>query len=310
MRFVDHLRRNPMCFDSGTDRSDFDASPLIGGTTVFLVSEIASQLIESVKKNPDGSMLTILTPEGEKLLKFLPTGDGYKTLAVDQFAGIVPPFDNCFFEWPTPFEPDVVDCGVHLQSMSKEWIAANFPDDGYSFVLQATVFYRFVIQGVSIVGRETQGMIASDSEGQLLDVKVSALLPEHVDRSLPSSRPQSTPIMVVLVSMMMLHHKLVKSTLSAEIVKSRQQRRLEERNPHRATPPLVRYHILSINPETTHGDSHNKGRWEVAWHMVRGHLRHLKSGKVVPVRAHSKGNPLKGVIVKDYALEAPSSEVA
>jgi len=228
---------------------------------------------------------------------------------VDQYVGIIPPFDSCFFEWQTPFEPDAVDCGVHLQSMPEEWIKAVFPDEGYSFVLEATVFHRFILNGVSISGRQTMAIIASDNEGQLLNVRVSALLPKGTDRSLPSSTPQRTPIMVVLVALMMLNCKLLKSTLSPEVLKSRQQRRFEERIPSRATPPLVRYYTLSIDLERTQGTGihSGKGGWEVAWHKVRAHQRNLKSGKVVPVRPHSRGNPWKGVIVKDYEILPPST---
>jgi hypothetical protein len=39
-------------------------------------------------------------------------------------------------------------------------------------------------------------------------------------------------------------------------------------------------------------------------------MRRYRSGKVVVVKAHARGNPLKGVIVKDYAVHAPSSKVA
>jgi hypothetical protein len=228
-------------------------------------------------------------------------------MAMDQYVGIVPPFCNCFFEYPMiPCGDCAVDCGVHLASMSREWIAANFPDQGVAFVLFATVFFRFLENGVSMTGRETVGIIASNSEGQLLSLKLRACVPEGVDQAQMKHSPQQTPILIVLVSLMMLSCKVVKSTLSPEIVKSRQQRRYEERNPSRATLPLVRYYTLSIDPERTQGDGSSwKGGWEMAWHKVRGFLRHLKSGKVVPVRPHSRGNPLKGVILKDYELKAP-----
>jgi hypothetical protein len=47
MRFIDHLRSDPICFDGDTDKVDYDVSRLIAGTTVFDVAEIAEQLIES-----------------------------------------------------------------------------------------------------------------------------------------------------------------------------------------------------------------------------------------------------------------------
>ncbi len=105
---------------------------------------------------------------------------------------------------------------------------------------------------------------------------------------------------------MMLNFKFLSSTLS-DSTKSRQERRYEDRHPDRATPPLVKYYTLSIDLDKTQptpGDGTMRGGWEVAWHMVRGHLRRYKTGKVVPVRPHSKGNPLKAVIHKrDYELK-------
>jgi hypothetical protein len=68
----------------------------------------------------------------------------------------------------------------------------------------------------------------------------------------------------------------------------------------------MRYHILKIDPSKISSGHHGSGRggWEMAWHMVRGHLRRYKSGKVIAVRAHSRGNALKGVVLKDYKLKA------
>jgi hypothetical protein len=140
----------------------------------------------------------------------------------------------------------------------------------------------------------------------LRNVNVTALVPKSVDRSLPSSFPQTTPILVVLVTLMMLHAKLVKSTLSPELVKTRQQRRYHERHPDRVQPPLVRYYTLSLDTSRTQiAGGTGKGGWEQAWHRVRGFLRHYKSGKIVAVRSHSRGNPLKGVINKDYDVRGP-----
>lgn len=38
------------------------------------------------------------------------------------------------------------------------------------------------------------------------------------------------------------------------------------------------------------------------YHMTRGHFRHYKTGKVVWVKAHYKGDKSKGIINKDYQL--------
>lgn len=38
------------------------------------------------------------------------------------------------------------------------------------------------------------------------------------------------------------------------------------------------------------------------WHMCRGHYRHLKSGKVIFVKGHYRGDKTLGIVHKDYAL--------
>jgi hypothetical protein len=303
MRFIDHLRQHPICFNGSTDKFDFDASPLIEGTTVLQVGEVADQLIETITQVTGEGTATKFTDKGKEWLKLRPSAHGHE-LATDQYVGIIPPFENCFFEYPvTAYGDKAVDCGVHLFSMPRDWIEETFPGQGFAFVMYATVFYRFILSGQSVSGRETTAMFASDSEGQLLHLQAMACLPQGVDRSLIQNSPQYTPLLVLLVSLMMLNCKLLKSTLSPEIVKSRQQRRYEQRHPSRATPPLARYYILSIDSDRTHGDgSSRNGGWDVAWHKVRGFLRHLKSGKVVPVRPHTRGNPLKGVVLKDYEV--------
>jgi hypothetical protein len=139
-----------------------------------------------------------------------------------------------------------------------------------------------------------------------VDYQIVACVPDSVDRSLRQNRPQYTPFIVLLVALMMLNCGVLKSTVKEAPLKSRQQRRYEERHPQRATPPPVKYYTLEIDLDKTQRGSASpskKGGWEQAWHKVRGHLRHYKSGKVVPVRPFSKGNPFKGVILKDYKLK-------
>lgn len=236
-----------------------------------------------------------------------PTREGYKTLDMRQYVGIIPPFDNCFFEYPTTkYEHSAVDSGVHVLSMPQEWIAAKYPGDGFEHFMLVTIFFRFVINGISKTGRETVATIASDSEGRVLDYQLMACLPDGVDRSLWQNQPQSTPFIVLLVALMMLNCGMLRKTSTEPPPKSRQQRRYEERHPQRATPSPVRFYTLEIDLDKTGtgaSGAGKKGGWEQAWHKVRGHLRHYKSGKVVPVRPFSKGNPLKGVVLKDYKLK-------
>jgi hypothetical protein len=122
---------------------------------------------------------------------------------------------------------------------------------------------------------------------------------------------ESLSTLVALSALMLFNNRIVKSTLSPEVIKSRQQRRYEQQHPDRATPPIVRYHKLSLNTDDktiAEAVTSGKGGWIMAWHMVRGHLRRYKSGKVITIRSYSKGNPLKGVVLKDYAVKSPNQQ--
>ena len=192
MRFIEHLRLNPMCFEGSTDKVDFDAWDLIDGTTVFDVSEVADQLIDRSTIIPSGATETFLTPNGQEWAKLLPTADGkHNILDYGKYIGIIPPFDNCFFEYPAAKdEPSAADAGVHVSSMSKKWIAAKYPGQDYEFVMLVTVFYRFITKGVSVTGRETVATIASDGIGRVLLLEVAACLTADIDRSQPENQPQ------------------------------------------------------------------------------------------------------------------------
>ena len=72
-----------------------------------------------------------------------------------------------------------------------------------------------------------------------------------------------------------------------------------------SSKPGVRFWTLKLNVPDVATDTpgHSTGGgWTVAWHRVRGHLRRLKSGKVVKVRPHTKGDLLKGIVLKNYEL--------
>ena len=319
MKLIDYLRLNPMCFDNSTDKVDFDASDYIEGATCFDVSEVADQLVESVTEVPGQGNAVLYTPKGREVVKLVPMpGDENKrTIDYSQFIGIIPPFTDCFFEYPEhnyvshgemgPFR--ILGRGIHLWSASPDWIALKIPDAqerGIKFVMQATVFTDTGTHGNHIVARETVAYIATGADGNVIACNIEALLPDGTDRSLPTNQPQFSPIMVMLVALMMLNCSMVKRTLTEPPPKTRQQRRYEERHPQRATPPPVRFYTLEIDLDKTGTGASGAGKksaWEQAWHKVRGHLRHYKSGKVVPVRPYSKGNPFKGVVFKDYKLK-------
>jgi hypothetical protein len=113
MKFIDHLRTNPICFNDDTDKCDFDASPLIYGATCFDISEVADQLIDKIEVIPDGGWEVHYTGKGKELRKLTTLGH----LDKSHYVGIIPPSDNCWFEYRTAqYGGDTVECGIYLRS--------------------------------------------------------------------------------------------------------------------------------------------------------------------------------------------------
>jgi hypothetical protein len=300
MKFIDYLRAHPrVCDPRLPGLLNFDVTPMLQGTTVFDCTEVAQQIIKGRLEIANEGSVYQFTPKGQELQE-----------KGSWEVGIIPPFWNCFYEFPgNAFEQEgdlfVEWFGVCCVAKSAEHIAENFPGKGYAHVIYVSVFMKSLNKpplGYYPI-LETVGMYAMDAEGMILRRHLQKTLPAGQDPNDPSNRPMTLPIVIALVSMMMLSHRFLRSTPVDPPPISRQVRRQHERKG--TTPvPMSRYHVLSINPETTQPkDGSGVGGWHVAWHMVRAHLRHYKNGKVVPVRSHSRGNPTLGIVTKDYAVK-------
>jgi hypothetical protein len=306
MKFIDHLRNNPNVFDGETEKFDHDLGPL-DDVVSFDVAEIADQIIQRVTLR--GNVLCItLTENADQLLKLVPIDGTKKRLDQSQYMGIIPPFERVCFEFPASKYGDIaLDYAMLIDAIDLEQIppALDLPD-GCVHGMHVTVLAHLRVNGNHHAARETVALILSGAEGELLELRMKACIPPGEDPTLPQNQPKIAQVLVTLLSLMMLNTKLLKSELTPEPVLSRQQRRWNARHPERAPKPAVRYHILKIDPSKLPSDQHDSGRggWEMAWHMVRGHLRRYKSGKVVAVRPHSRGNALKGMVLKDYELKA------
>ena len=188
MRFLEHLRHNPMCFNGDTDKFDFDFSPFIPDINAFDLNEIASQMIESTTEIPEG-FSTVFTPVGLEWLKH----DEFKMRPrLEQYVGIIPPFVNCWFEY---FDLDLdEDVGVHVLSMSPEWMARELPDHPeFKYCLNITVFFWHRVRGSFVIARETTAMVVSDDEGQLLRSVFVACIRDTEDPTLTKNGPASVP---------------------------------------------------------------------------------------------------------------------
>jgi hypothetical protein len=71
-----------------------------------------------------------------------------------------------------------------------------------------------------------------------------------------------------------------------------------------------RYYVLNLSSDTLgylpkpEENCHGKSGIKQRWHMCRGHYRHLKSGKVVFVKGHYRGDKALGIVHKDYAFQS------
>lgn len=69
-----------------------------------------------------------------------------------------------------------------------------------------------------------------------------------------------------------------------------------------------KYYILNLDgkemrkPAVKHNATSTRDGSPLRYHMCRGHYRHLKSGKVVFVKAHYRGGKDLGIVHKDYAI--------
>lgn len=88
-------------------------------------------------------------------------------------------------------------------------------------------------------------------------------------------------------------------------------RRINEKIVRKSATATINDYILKLTPEKIqYVQQKRKEREEEhekrtnRYHMARGHYRHYKSGKVVWVKEHYKGDKSKGIINKDYMLTA------
>jgi hypothetical protein len=304
MRLIDYIRRNPVVFNPVTGEPDHDTSKSITEDTVtFVVDNVAKQLIadgEDVDGRPDLRDVSF-SPIGEALFKLGCDENGQGLFPFRNLVGVLPPYDNCFFEYADLWRGN----GAQFQGVHVLTIQDRIDNDACSgdakFNMLARVYYRATLEGRRpILASDSYAYISCTEDGGPIAFDVFA-----VDKPPECETPNILEFMITMASMMLLGTKIAKPELSPEIVKTRQVRRWEAAHPDRVTP-FVRYYTLNVNPfQKTIRAEDAGGGWEQAWHRVRGHLRHYKSGKVVPVRPYSKGNLLKGLIIKDYAVTAP-----
>jgi hypothetical protein len=189
MRFMDHLRLNPMCMDPAKPKGpQFDAS-FVTDATVFEIGDVASQMIDHTHELPLGEGREIVFTEiGQQMVKISDAG-----LDVSQYVGIVLPYEDCFFEfpvtWKTSRDPSIKidfidsDHGVHLHELSSEdKVKAGVSE--YAHVVVIHAFARSILNGEPISVVHDEGWLAADEEGQLTKLNLRA----RVDKDQPSGQ--------------------------------------------------------------------------------------------------------------------------
>jgi len=335
MRFLDYLLQTPLVHDPAEKRYVNPADFGIGmDTECFVLDNVYAQLVEGIIDYGDGTSRTSYTPIGKELLRFHTNTDGSATYVVSKYCGIVPPYNNVMFEYKfdavpvkkeypqgspgywkdsdTIYEGVLVRSGSALDSEEHNWFGEQNPGH-INMVMQE--FWMLTDGKINnkIIGLDSFAVVSCDNEGNLLQYKsFPRRSPEEVEAN-SDAGTNNRVFLIALAGMMLLGTKVAESQKSPTPVISRQQRRYYERHPDRH--PLVsevRFHTLNVDRLKSHaesqGDLSKDGGWKVAWHTVRQHLRHLKNGKVVIVKAHCKGDPRKALVLKNYNIRMETGE--
>ena len=313
MRLYEMLIHKPLVFDPRTKGFTFDVLDLFAGDTMlFVADDIAEKAIVETKTNKDDPFLNT-TAFSEDFQRLINPGMIHHSL----LTACVPPYDHFFVEFRDHWTEDTPYQGVYVETFSPEQLERvelerqqheTYKDLApIKFAMHLWVF-RQETTPISALLVDTEATLCCDDEGHPLILHShTRSRPEDIARIPSLGVPASTGVFIVLLSMMFLNTRLAHSTEVQSAPKTRQQRRYEERHPDRAQQQ-VSYNLLTVDQSVVDrapGDGTHKGGWTVSWHRVRGHLRHLKSGKVVPVKPHHRGNALKGVVLKDYEVKTP-----
>jgi hypothetical protein len=301
MRFIDYILKEPI-FNTTTG-GKFDKTLLLAMPPVpFVVDNVAKQLIEGLAEAECHTTATGLfhsntvkfTDVGKELL----FSSGPSLMSI---VDAVPPYESCFFEYRPHWQGAGAALFEGVWLLSGEYVeraylaGAQTGDPDTEHVLLATVFNRYLSQdGLNLPINDCQGvaLIKLDANWDLI-----RLVP-HPDM------PNRKELLVTLASLMLLGTKVASSVQSTTPQPTRRERR-KARNAGTKPQPGARFWTLKLNVPDAATDTpgHSAGGgWTVAWHRVRGHLRRLKSGKVVKVRPHTKGDLLKGIVLKNYEL--------
>jgi len=239
------------------------------------------------------------------------------------FPNLAPPFPDFWIEYRLPawvlvgghrFVPPVAEedsrVGVLFfagggQSIEERW--------RYNILLvRAAVKQHFAAR----ILRWDQGI---DGHGRLVDNTFSGngkvrLFPDWSRMDEEESRTQLTYVLPTLLALSFFHcknvHAIVKTPPPA----------LAKRNLERGKPPMLKYHILEIEPMKK--VLRQEGRIETgglqrALHICRGHFAHYPEtgpglfGRGIHgdfwVPQHARGTEKRGVVVKDYSVNPPKT---
>jgi hypothetical protein len=217
MRLIDSIRQNPMVLDPITRAFSFDSRELFTqDTQVIVLDELAKLMIKGATSQNNNGVLgleqTTLTDRADEFLKIrqCPGEPDKKAIHVEEFVGVIPPFDNCFFEYLHPNNPHSDYEGVHVQNVTDPDILSrvNCGNLGseVKFLMIASVFY---LNGRRQVGIDSSALIGSDAQGRVVLFERKPRATQAQIAQWPNvAVPNLTQFLMALLAMMMLGTKL------------------------------------------------------------------------------------------------------
>jgi hypothetical protein len=231
------------------------------------------------------------------------------------YPNMMPPFDNYFVEWVTPFE-NMREAskwnGVHIVRV-EDTCGSGVSDKGL-VTLRCELYVSDAAYGNSaVVGPGiTYGLLVAE-DGSCVDARVveQQCTGATDDETAEFRKAYMNLMQPAFLTTSFMHCRNVSQTTVTPLPK------LAKAHRKRHGVPLVRYRTINIDPMRqvlrSEGQAHETGI-KRALHICRGHFRTYTEdkplfGKVTGtffVPMHARGSAREGVVVQDYLVKAPS----
>ena len=238
MRLIDYLRLNPITVDLSAPNKKLDTRPLIpSGVQCFDISEIEQQLVVKREIESNDSMTCHFTQRGKEILDGILHSDPTQA----PLFGLIAPYDYSWWEYPLHMD-GYLSTGIAVRDITSIFNETHggkvdeLKARGAKYMMDARFINLYTMNNLTYAVYEGYAMIASDENGLLVGYKNES--------NLPNCTPQNASLAVLLVSLMMLNHGMLKREPLPSPPISRQQRRYAAR--HNTTPFVpIQFHFIS-----------------------------------------------------------------